>query len=191
MTVSELIQIILMGLLVAITGIYVWRTFAISNATKQQADASVKMAEEMRQQRYDTVRPVIDIVITESSMTGLELISQGLAAEGGKLPEDLPCKLRNVGVGTAIELHFLIKDIEGNPRRWDFGTIPVAIGEEEMGYTHEMRLLLEQRDNHRALVAYYKDVYGNPFESIREFSAGAVHPDPLKVRRLPKKEHTE
>ncbi len=57
MTVSDLIQIILMGLLVAITGIYVWRTFAISKATEKQADASVKMAEEMRKQRRPIVAP--------------------------------------------------------------------------------------------------------------------------------------
>ena len=37
MTVSDLIQIILMGLLVVVTGIYAWRTFAISKATEKQA----------------------------------------------------------------------------------------------------------------------------------------------------------
>ena len=55
MTTSDVIQIVLMGLLVVVTGIYVWRTFAISNATKKQADASVRMAEEMREQR----RPIV------------------------------------------------------------------------------------------------------------------------------------
>jgi len=59
MTDSDLIQIILMGLLVVITGIYAWRTFSISNATKKQADASMKMAEEMREQRIMASRPVI------------------------------------------------------------------------------------------------------------------------------------
>jgi len=59
MTTSDLIQIILMGSLVVVTGIYVWRTFAISNAAKKQATASVKMAEEMREQRIMASRPVI------------------------------------------------------------------------------------------------------------------------------------
>ena len=59
MTASEWIQIILMGLLVVITGVYVWRTFAISNATKKQADANVKMAEEMREQTVIASQPLV------------------------------------------------------------------------------------------------------------------------------------
>lgn len=169
--------------LLAITGMYTW-------STQKQANASVKMAEEMRDARYDALRPVVDIV--EIEQKPIELARQAYAK--GKLPKDLLCKFRNVGVGPAIELYSFIEDItdaKGNPRRCDFGTLPVATGKEEWGYTHEMRLLLMQRGNQMALVAYYKDVYGNPFESIREVSVGAVHPDPLKVRRLPKKEHTE
>jgi hypothetical protein len=195
---AQAIQIIISFVLVLITAIYVKRTAEIAKAAKEQTEASIKMAEEMREQRYDAVRPVIDIVIMKQSMKGEELIKQGLDAKEGKLPKDLPCKLRNVGVGPAIELYSFIEgieDAEGNPRRWDFGTLPVAIGKEEMGYTHEMRLLLMQRGSHRALVAYYKDVYGNPFESIREVSVNkdkdAVNIDPLKVRPLSKKEHTE
>jgi len=59
MTCSDLIQVLLMGLLVVITGIYAWRTHVISKATKEQANASVKMAEEMREQRIMASRPVI------------------------------------------------------------------------------------------------------------------------------------
>jgi uncharacterized glyoxalase superfamily protein PhnB len=67
----------------------------------------------------------------------------------------------------------------------------VAIGKEQMGYTDEVRLLLEQRGNCRALVVYYKDVYGNSLESIREVSVnkdkGAVNISPLRISPLPKK----
>jgi len=59
MTNSDLIQIILMGLLVIVTGIYAWRTFTISKASKKQADASVKMAKEMKEQRVTASRPVV------------------------------------------------------------------------------------------------------------------------------------
>jgi hypothetical protein len=47
MTVTDWIQAISTLILVAITGIYAWRTHVISEATKQQADASMKMAEAM------------------------------------------------------------------------------------------------------------------------------------------------
>ncbi len=59
MTITDWIQAISMVILVVITGIYAWRTFAISKATGKQADASVKMAEEMREQRVTASRPVI------------------------------------------------------------------------------------------------------------------------------------
>lgn len=185
----QVIQITISFILVLITTIYVKRTSDIASATQEQAKASIKMAEEMREQRYDTVRPVIDIVTMELSPR--ELFKLAYAAKEGKLPKDLPCKLRNVGVGPAIELYSFIEDVEdtkGNPRRWDFGTLPVATGKEEWGYTREMRLLLMQRGNQMALVAYYKDVYGNPFESSREVRVGAVNPDPLQIREITEEE---
>ena len=115
-------------------------------------------------------------------------------AREGIFPQYLPCRLRNVGVGPAIEVYSFIEDDRGETRRWDFHTIPVAIGKEQMGYTDEVRLLLEQRGNCRALVVYYKDVYGNSLESIREVSVnkdkGAVNISPLKINPLPKKGDT-
>jgi len=190
-TIIELVPIILTGVLVIITGVYAWRTFAISKATEKQANASVKMAEEMKEQRYDALRPIIDIV--EQPTKSMEKTKQVFDAREGKFPKDLLCKLRNIGVGPAIEAFSFIEGAEDKPRRWDFGTIPVAVGEKEMGYTHEMRLSLEKRDDYMVLVAYYKDVYGNPFESIREVSVDreAVNIGALKISQLPKKEHTE
>jgi len=58
-TITDWAQAISMVVLVIVTGIYVWRTHIISKATKEQADASVEMAEEMREQRIMTSRPVI------------------------------------------------------------------------------------------------------------------------------------
>ena len=45
MTITDWIQAISMLILVVVTGIYAWRTHIMSKATKQQADASVRMAE--------------------------------------------------------------------------------------------------------------------------------------------------
>ncbi len=59
MTVTDWIQAVSMVILVVVTGIYAWRTHVISKANKKQADASVEMAEEMREQRVMASRPVI------------------------------------------------------------------------------------------------------------------------------------
>ena len=57
MTTTDWIQAIATGVLVVITAIYAWRTFAISRSTEKQADASVKMAEEMKEQMIHMAQP--------------------------------------------------------------------------------------------------------------------------------------
>ena len=107
MTVSDLIQIILMGLLVVITGIYAWRTFAISNATKKQADASVKMAEETREQRVMASRPVIiqkAVVETETEL-----------ATFGSKDWFSYFEVYNAGNGPAIEVEISLLNKEKTP----------------------------------------------------------------------------
>ena len=177
--VAQAIEITITFVLVLITAIYVKRTSDIANATKEQAD-------ETKKQRYDTFRPVIDIV--EPVMEPREMATLAYNAREGIFPKDWPCRMRNIGVGPAIELYSFIEGAKGKPRRWDFGAIPVAIGEEEMGYTREMRLFLETRNNHRALVAYYKDVYGRTFESSREVTFNkektGYEIGPLKIRAV-------
>ena len=181
---SEWAQILLLLGLVGVTGFY-----ALS-ATRQ-ANASKEMAEEMKDARYDALRPIIDIV--EQTVEPREMATRAYNAKEGIFPKKLSCQLRNIGVGPAVEVYSFIEDARGETCRWDFGAIPVAIGEEEMGYTCEMPLSLQQRGEHKALVAYYKDVYDNPFESSREVcldrEKSALKIGPLKIRPLPKEEN--
>lgn len=107
MTDSDLIQIILMGLLVVITGIYAWRTFSISNATKKQAQASVKMAEEMREQTVIASRPVIiqkAVVETETEL-----------ATFGSKDWFSYFEVYNAGNGPAIEVEISLLNKEKTP----------------------------------------------------------------------------
>ncbi len=152
---NKWVEISLLAGLVAVTS-------GLAVYAAAQAYASVKMAEEMRDTRYDALRPIIDIV--DAILEPKEMATRAYNAREGIFPQYLPCRLRNVGVGPAIEVYSFIEDDRGETRRWDFHTIPVAIGKEQMGYTDEVRLLLEQRGNCRALVVYYKDVYGNSLD---------------------------
>jgi len=102
MTISDLIQIILMGVLVIITGIYAWRTFAISNATKKQADASVKMAKQMRKQT-ETLRETVSMSIRPS--VSIEVINvKGSDRYPFEPPTELYIELQNTGKGPARNL---------------------------------------------------------------------------------------
>ena len=97
MTVSELLQIILMVVLVVITGIYAWRTHVISKATKQQADASVKMADEMKEQILSEARPYLLLRLTDEYL-------QWKDGTGGKSVEEFSVTVFNGGKGPARNL---------------------------------------------------------------------------------------
>ena len=98
MTTTELVTIILTVVLVIITGIYAWRTFAISKAAKKQADASVKMAEETREQRLNEARPYLLIRLAERIVQwdGIDLDENPL--------EEFQVTIRNAGKGPAINI---------------------------------------------------------------------------------------
>ena len=162
MTGSDLIQVILMGLLVVVTGIYAWRTHVISKATKAQADASVKTADEMREQRYDTVRPVIDFKLWESYPV---TIQKGLTIkerEEADLAIFPGCKLHNIGIGPATDVYSFTSTVGGERRQLYFGSVVKG------ATTEETILSTEQRGDCWFLVASYRDAYGRSFESSRE-----------------------
>ena len=58
MTSGDWVQAVATAILVVVTAIYAWRTFAISNSSEKQANASVKMAEEMKEQRLVALQPI-------------------------------------------------------------------------------------------------------------------------------------
>ena len=60
-TFSQSIDLMLTFALILITTIYVKRTADIAKATKEQANASIKMAEETRNARFAALKPIISI----------------------------------------------------------------------------------------------------------------------------------
>lgn len=162
MTTTDWIQAISMVILVAVTVVYAWRTHVISKATKQQADASMRMAEEMREQRYDSVRPVIDFRWRDS-----ESISGGALMVGakGEVPSELRGQLHNVGIGPAIDLYSFSKVNQDSHHRYDFEVLKA--GE----LSHQVALSVSQDGSVGILEAYYRDVYGRTFRSRIE-----IHP---------------
>lgn len=164
-------QIMLMLSLVSVTGIYAYFTF--------------KMAEEMREQRYDAARPVVDIQRKEELDTR---ISEALAAESREPSYGLHCVLRNIGLGPALDVCSFIQTPGGERKRWEFGTLPTE------GETERERLsLLQSNNNQWELVAYYRDVYGRAFKSSREISIDKLdntkwNVGPLRVHLIKEEE---
>jgi len=176
MTTSELVPIILMGVLVIITGIYAWRTHVISKATREQANTSLKMANEMKEQRYDTVRPVIDFGLWESYPV---TIQEGLTVkeqEEVNLSSGLQCILHNIGIGPATDVYSFTLTVGGERRQLYLGSLVKG------ATTPETRLSLEQRGDCWFLVARYWDVYDRSFESNRQVRLDMETGEPLLGR---------
>ena len=146
MTTTNWIQAISTLILVLVTAFYAWRTHV--------------MSKEMKEQRYDTFRPVIDIQRYE---TPKSLIQEGVDASNGKLSKNLVCILRNIGVGPAIDIYYLTYDFNTNKyHNYYLGTLGK---DKETGLRD---LSTEQKDGQKALVVYYRDVYSRHLKSFRE-----------------------
>ena len=155
--------------------------------TAWYAKHTATMAKEMGEQRYNALRPIIDIA--EMQMESKEIYKQAFEAKEGKFPEQIRCALRNIGSGPAIGVSsFIIVSSSDRCRLHDFGTI--AVGEK----TFEIRLSPQQIGDRMVLVAYYKDVYGRDVESRREVtlekSGWKIHPLETEVRKIAKGEHS-
>jgi len=164
MTTTDWIQAISMVILVIVTGIYVWRTHVISKAAKEQADTSAKMAEEMKAQRYDTIRPVIDIEILNIQKQIGNQPSEAVAAINGDTSYLLSFVLHNIGLGPAIGVCSATPTSTGARWRWDFDTL--AAGRN----TKVMYLSLKPEDGLLTLSVFYTDAYNRTFDSGRQVS---------------------
>jgi hypothetical protein len=198
MTATDWIQALAMVVLVIVTGIYAWRTVVISRSTGRQADASAKMAEEMKNQRYDMVRPVIDIQWEPDTHGEIKLMNNAgqIAIAKGQtpqLPDKLTCRLCNVGIGPATDVYSYIQsgtepDYECHQLR-SFGLLRVK------GDLGPRPLSLKEIENRKFLIVYYRDIHNRCFQSIREVSRdekrGNLKLDPLGTSKLAKEVYRE
>jgi hypothetical protein len=153
---AEWVQIILTIGLLTVTAVY-------AASTEKQAQANIKMAEEMREQRYDLARPVIDIQFEE---TAEALISAGISVSSDNYSSGLLCKLQNIGVGPAVDVHSNIQ--------WQSKSIPIDIGTIAVNdSTKKAENFTVIKDNDSLIVKiYYQDIYGRNFESSRKVLTG-------------------
>ena len=172
------VQIMLVTGLVAVTGVY-------ALFTARQANASVRMAEEMREQRYDAVRPVIDIQhsgdrdrrLGELAATKEEIVSGGLT-----------CILHNIGLGPAIDVCSFTQLNSGERHPYDFGVLGIG------GKSDPKILSVDVESDRNRLLAYYKDTYGRKIESsreVRETEGTKWELGPLQIRVIDKEDQND
>jgi hypothetical protein len=144
-------QIILMIGLVAVTVIF-------ATVATRQSRASITMAKEMHEQRYDSARPIIDIIVNKPT-AGQRLVKQEIDIQSSQL-QYLGCALQNIGAGPALDIYSYIP--EPQRRLFSFGTLT-----NKENNSYPIKLCVEQMEDKSVLLAYYRDIYGRCFKSAR------------------------
>ena len=146
---------------------------------RKQAKASVRMATEMEQGRYDSLRPVIDVILREPPSK--DWLNQ---AYSKAFPAEMECRLRNIGVGPALNIEFYVYHPD-EPRVVRFKMGALAAGESDGGRHHHLTLEgLQERPDARVLRVWYEDVFGRALQSWREASLdedGGLVIGPLRI----------
>jgi len=150
---APVFNLVLLAGLIGVTVVYAYSTGQIAKETRQQADASVKLAEETREQRFASVRPVIDL---EPQGPGPSPADDHIIA--------LRCQVRNIGIGPVTDLYIpVVLNLRGDTAWKSLGTIG-RDGVVEASWV----LGTKGAEDRWFLVAHYRDIYGNYFESSRE-----------------------
>ena len=159
---SGAVQAIAVVVLVLVTAVYAILTWRIAGAARRQADASVEMARQMREQRLFTSRPIVLLfpLAEERGQEGIRLALEG------PLPDSTPVRLTNVGPGIAVAVNVPYKLDGADPEERIIDYLLAGSSETE-GYFYLSPA--EDAEHRRVLRIGYCDVFGNCFESTREF----------------------
>jgi hypothetical protein len=183
---KEWVELIFTVILVSITGFY-----AIS-ATKQ-ADANEKMASEMQNQRYDLLRPVINIEVSKERIAAEDQrMFYANSTEGAKeLPNEIACVLHNVGVGPATDVYSYFRIVGGDEKAYQERSLgPISKDDKS---SEKLLALLKRGQCNGLLLVIYRDAYGRYFASRREIYSVAAESGlklevgPLDAFKLPRK----
>jgi hypothetical protein len=138
-----------------------------AHEARKQAAASAKMAEEMRQQRRDAARPVINIGLEPYERDWEGGLKQALEKA---FPAAIQCQLRNIGVGPALNVRFQVDDGQGRSVLLEIGALEAREGDQVHRHLTVADSTVDQEG--KLLQVFYEDVFGNTVESRRDLSLG-------------------
>ena len=165
MSTGEWIQVGVAVVLTLTLGAVLWYAWE----ARRQTAASVKMAQEMREQRLLATRPILLLspLVEEHGRwndgIGSETIRLALP---GPLADTTPVRIINVGTGVAVETTVPYKLELQHPRERVIDYLPAGSDDIEHNFYLAPK---EGRPDERVLKITYCDVFGNIYESTREF----------------------
>lgn len=157
-------QILLMIGLVTVTAVYAF-------STQKQANASMKMAKEMKEQRLSEARPYL---LLRLDLAYDELL-QWDTYQGKPAPQEFKVTIRNAGKGPAINLEASLwhsteiypSDTKGylaSDQEWEATISKLAVGIGEEVWLPELRNFIKQ-DDPGVIVVKYQDIYNRTWVS--------------------------
>ena len=134
--------------------------------TRKQAGATERMAEEMREQRLLAMRPILLLSPSAQEQrigSGFQIIRLALP---GPLTDTTPIRIINIGTGIGVDIRVPYKLAGQGPseRVIDY----LSSGSDDVEHNFYLAPK-EGRSNQRTLKITYNDVFGNLYESRREF----------------------
>jgi hypothetical protein len=133
-----------------------------------------RMAKEMREQRYDALRPVIDIEDVEKIDSNAGPVLKSINKRPATVEEKIlsypfECTFRNYGAGAAVDVYSPCNQSDqGNIVLRSIGNIQANERKDIRTNNENVQFIMARKIGKRwALVAYYKDIYGRCFESKR------------------------
>lgn len=86
---------------------YARKTRDLSDAAKRQTEAAQAAVEEMREQRYSSLLPVMDVVFSEQDAS--ETLAEAYNLLREKWPETKRGYVKNIGIGPALDVRLQVK----------------------------------------------------------------------------------
>lgn len=164
-------QMILTIGLVAVTAVYAFATEKIAKATKEQAEAGIKMAEEMREQRYTESLPILIPTIKTTINCEINEIPY-VSLQTGR---EIEIIWHNLGKGIAIDAIFSLYCAPYNSEKANLikskEKMTVAV-QQEVIFNFQTSNKVEQilKDDYvPRLIAEYKDIYKRQINTVQEF----------------------
>ena len=149
-----------------------------------------KLAKEAREQRLLTTRPIVLLspLTREHGRWNDDIAQEAIRlALPGPLAEATPVRIINMGPGIAVEIRVPYKREGRGPDEWVIDYLAAGLHDIE----HNFYLAPKQgRSSQKVLKITYYDVFGNFYESTREFHKEPDSQDclftPLVHRELPR-----
>ena len=173
LTIRDVIEIFILMLLVTVTAWYAQHTKNIADATSHQAKVSVKMAEEMQEQRIVGSRPLI----VQKALYDKDIW------EGSTRDYFSHFEISNVGRSPAIELEISFMDAEG--QKHSIRQTFLRTDDPPIKFRPSNITTLPESENYY-IISEYRSIYANetqkswyqtrlPFKIGKSSKEGAIH----------------